>query len=400
MPTSGIYTLIANDLGQTRSGNYSLVWERVGRLCAPLSISFSVSPSSLSFSAPAGSSVTPPQQLELRSEFPGLPWRATVRILSGGIWLSLSSDFGQMPAAIQVTADATDLGSGTYEGSIEILAADASPPSQVIPVTFTVSGGQPPGLTVDPGSLSFRSVLGEPISTQSLRVSNSGTGTISWRAESSTVTGAWLSVAPFTGLASASAPGTVQVSVNAGGLGEGSYSGTILVSSVDTNQTVSVAVTLSIASSDGVLLLSQNSLLFRAVEAGGADPPQTIGVLNIGGGSVDWSGEAIVRQPAPWLEISPASGRSVGGSADIPEATISIDPGNLTAGFYVGRIRFTGTGGEQLAADIAGGFAGAAARNAAGSGCAANGPDLCRGGWRRSASSAGSPRGDAGGGAD
>ena len=161
LSASGLYTIVVSS-SSLLTGNYDLSWRPLNRLCT-LSISFSASPSSLSFSAPAGSAVTAPQQLELRSEFPGLPWRAQVSIFSGGFWLRLSSDFGQMPAAIQVTADATNLSAGTYQAEIEILAADASPPSQVIPVTFTVGGGRPPGLTVDPGRLSFQSVLGEPI---------------------------------------------------------------------------------------------------------------------------------------------------------------------------------------------------------------------------------------------
>ena len=341
LSTSGIYTLIASDLDQIRTGNYSLVWERPGRLCAPLSISFSVSPSSLSFSAPAGSALTPPQQLELRSDFPGLPWRATVRILSGGIWLSVSSDFGQMPAAIQVTADATDLSAGTYEATIEILAADASPSSQTIEVTFTVRSGNLPGLTVDPGNLRFQGDFGEAVPGQSLRIGNSGTGTLSWQAQASTTSGNWLSVSPPSGLVSASSPATLQVSVNSSGLDVGFYSGTILVSSPETNQTLSVRVGFSVSSDEGVLLLSQSGLLFRAVEEGGAEPPQTVGVLNIGGGALDWFAEPIVRQSVSWLQITPSSGRSVAGSTAISQVTIAIDHTGLSAGFYVGLVRFS-----------------------------------------------------------
>ena len=320
-------------------GDYTLVWQGLNGGCN--TISFSVSPGSLSFSAPAGSSVTPPQQLELRSAFPGLPWRATVRILSGGIWLWVSSDFGQMPAAILVSADATNLSAGTYEATIEILAADASPSSQIVEVTFTVRSGNPPGLTVDPESLSFQGVSGEALPTQSLRISNSGTGTLSWQAQGSTTSGNWLSVSPASGLGSASSPATLQVSVSSSGLAVGSYSGTILVSSPETNQSISVAVSLSVSSGEGVLLLSQNSLLFRAVEEGGAEPPQTLGVLNVGGGTLDWFAEPIVRQSVSWLQITPSSGSSVAGSTVIPQVTISIAHTGLSAGFYVGLVRFT-----------------------------------------------------------
>ena len=245
-----------------------------------------------------------------------------------------------MPAAIQVTADATNLSAGTYQATIEILAADASPPSQVITVTFTVGSGNMPGLTVDPGNLSFQGVSGEALPAQSLRIGNSGTGTLSWQAQASTTSGNWLSVSPASGLGSASSPATLQVSANSSGLAIGSYSGTILVSSTETNQSISVGVSLSVSSEAGVLLLSQNSLLFRAVEGGGAEPPQTLGVLNVGGGTLDWFAEPIVRQPVSWLQITPSSGSSLGGSTTIPQVTISIAPSGLSAGFYVGLVRF------------------------------------------------------------
>ncbi|MCH7978677.1 MAG: hypothetical protein IH935_06830 [Acidobacteria bacterium] len=264
-----------------------------------------------------------------------------MRIISGGIWLRVSSDFGQMPAVIEVTADASNLSAGAYQATIEILAADASPPSQIIEVTFTVGAGNPPGLTVDPGNLSFQGDLGEAVPAQALRIGNSGTGTLSWQAQASTTTGAWLSLSPLSGLASASSPATLQVNALSSGLAVGLYSGTILLSSPETNQTLSVSVSLSVSSGEGVLLLSQNSLLFRAAAEGGADPPQTFGVLNIGGGALDWSAEAAVQQTVSWLQLTPASGRSVAGSTAIPEVTVSIDPAGLPAGFYVGLVRVT-----------------------------------------------------------
>ena len=339
LPVNGTYTIVVGTTDPDTTSGYTVSWALLSRFCIP--ISFSVSPSSLSFSASAGSSLTPPQELELRSDFPGLPWRATVRIISGGIWLRVSSDFGQMPAVIEVTADATNLSAGAYQATIEMLAADASPPSQIIEVTFTVGSGNAPGLTVDPGNLSFQGDLGEAVPAQALRIGNSGTGTLSWQAQASTTSGAWLSLSPLSGLASASAPATLQVSALSSGLAVGFYSGTIVLSSPETSQTLSVSVSLSVSSGEGVLLLSQNSLLFRAAAEGGADPPQTFGVLNIGGGGLDWSAEAAVQQTVSWLQLTPASGRSVAGSSAIPEVTVSIDPAGLPAGFYVGLVRVT-----------------------------------------------------------
>jgi len=344
---SGTYTVIVSDHYRFKTGAYTLVWQMATGPCQPASYSFTASPTALVFSASAGSALPAPQQLELRSTFPGLPWQAIVRTRTGGSWLTASPSFGQMPAALLIYADPTGLAAGSYEGTIEITATGATPPSVTIAVTFTVGSGQAPNLSLEPRDLSFQGVSGAAVPGQSLRIANSGTGTVSWTALAAAVSGNWLLISPSSGTAPANAPSTLQVNVNLAGLSVGSYSGAIIVRSPETNQSVAVAVSLLVSAPEGVVLLSQNGLLFRAVEGGGAEPPQTFGVLNVGSGVLDWAVKAQVVERANWLRVSPASGRSDSTSTQIPLVSVSVDPTGLSAGLYIGLIRVTSPGANN-----------------------------------------------------
>ncbi len=300
---------------------------------------FSVSPTSLSFAAAAGSGAAPSRQFTLTGSVSGLAWELSAVITSaGGNWLSVSPQAGQMPATVSVSVDATNLAEGTYQGSIEVFAPAAVPAVQTVSVSLTVLAPQPPSLSVQPSALSFQAVTGGTAPPQSLRIENAGSGALSWTAQAATVSGQlvptgrdWLAVSPAAG----NTPADVQVSVNPAGLAVGSYSGSVTVRSAATDQTIVVPVSLLVSTPGGALLLSQGSLLFRAVEAGGAEPPQTFGVLNIGSGTLEWSAEPTV----PWLPISPSSGRSQAGTGQIPLISVAVDPAGLSTGFYVGLIR-------------------------------------------------------------
>ena len=304
--------------------------------------SFSVLPTDLIFSAKAGAAAGASQQLTLSSSIAGLPWQASV--VSGSSWLSVSPSSGQMPATVSVSADATSLASFTHQASIEISAPAAMPSLATILVTFTVTEALPASLAVEPSSLSFQVLAGAAAPpAQSLRIENTGGGTLNWMAEASTVSGNWLAVSATSGSVSPATPVSLQVSVNPGGLAAGSHSGSITVGSADTNQSVTVSVSLLVTAPDGVLLLSETGLLFRAVEAGGSEPPQTFGVLNVGSGSLDWTAETT----ASWLRVSQAAGSSNAGASEIPLATVSVDPAGLAAGFYVGLVEVRSAGANN-----------------------------------------------------
>ena len=302
---------------------------------------YTVSPQRLTFTADAGSGLAPAQQIGLIGSMVGLGWEISgLYTDAGGNWLSVPATSGLMPALVSVTADATRLAADSYQGSIEITAPSASPAVTTIAVTFTVTGGAAAGLSVQPPGLDFRVRAGTAAPVQWLRIENTGGGVLNWTAGAAVTVASWLTISP----ASGTAPANLQVNVNPAGLSPGSYAGSITIQSGAAGQSVTIPVNLLISSATaGVILLSQTSLMFRAVEGGGVDPPQAFGVLNTGAGAMDWSAQATES----WLRISPASGRSDAGSTQIPDVTVSVDPTGLKAGFYVGLIQVTAGGANN-----------------------------------------------------
>jgi len=313
-------------IADTGNDRIRIVWARPA--------TYSVTPQKLTFTAQAGSALPVSQSLSLISTINGVLWGTTdVLTQSGGSWLSVLANTGRMPSLLPVSVDPRNLAPGTYQGTVEITAPAAATPVITVPVSVTVAGGLAAGLSVVPASLDFRMQAGGAAPpSQALRIESVSGGELTWTAGVATAVGTWLSISPATG----STPASLQVSANPAGLGAGSYSGSVTVRSSSTSASVTVPVNLNIsASTAGALLLSQTSLLFKAVQGGGAEPPQTFGVLNAGRGAIDWTAQA----SESWLSISPASGRSDYGSAQIPLVTVSVDPTGLAAGSYVGLIR-------------------------------------------------------------
>src|SRR5207253_2212713 len=83
-------------------------------------------------------------------------------------------------------------------------------------------------ISTTPTSVSFSGTAGgvNPPS-QTLTISNSGTGTLTWTASSNA---AWLTLSPTSG----TAPSSTTVSVNTAGLAAGTYNGAITITAFDT----------------------------------------------------------------------------------------------------------------------------------------------------------------------
>jgi uncharacterized protein (TIGR03437 family) len=295
----------------------------------------SASRQTLAFSAPAGAAGDAAQQIVIGSSAAGLPWQATARTSTGGNWLSMSPTSGRAPSAIAVSVDATDLVPGTYQGAIDIFAPAASPQTISVAVTLTVTAAVPPNLSAEPASLTFQAQVGASPPEQTLHIGNAGGGTLNWSAAVATATGNWLKLGASVGVT----PESLAVRSDVTGLAAGNYSGTITIRSGDTGQTLTIPVTLQISAAVGVMLLSQTSMSFRAVEGEGAEPPQTFAVLNVGSGSFYWIAESTVS----WLRVSPNSGDSVAGTARIALNTVSVDATGMPAGLYIGFVRIRST---------------------------------------------------------
>lgn len=180
-----------------------------------------------------------------------------------------------------------------------------------------------PTLTRNPSVLSFSAVQnGSSPAAQSLTVTNTGPGTLTWTASSNS---AWLTLNNSSS-ASGTNLGSVSVRVNPAGLSVGTHSGLITIVGVGAGNspqmvTVSFDVTAAPTPTIG---LSATTLSFSAVQGGSNPANKTISVSNSGSGTLNWT----ATENASWLSLSPASGTGSG--------TISVAVN--TTGLSVGTI--------------------------------------------------------------
>jgi hypothetical protein len=143
-----------------------------------------------------------------------------------------------------------------WDGVLVMSASDTSSSSGVValdvsnqPVTYdnvSVVFGTPaavPVLTVSPTGLGFSGTVGANPPSQTLGITNTGGGTLSWQASANV---GWLTVTPATG----TAPSTVTVSVDTTGLSQGTHQGAITVTSAGaTGSPMTVGVSLVVSAS-------------------------------------------------------------------------------------------------------------------------------------------------------
>ena len=304
---------------------------------------FSVSPGSLSFSAPAGTAIGS-QQISISSRITGLAWTARASTQNGGNWLAVSPASGSVPGLPSVSVDVSNLAPGNYTGAVTITVPAATPPTQTVTIQLTVLAPLAIQLSVQPATLSFQSSAGSNPAPQVVHISNAGTGPLSWTTSSSTASGGnWLAVSPSSG----SAPGDIQVAVNSAALTAGVYSGSVLVSTTAANQSVRIPVTVVVSQGAPSLLLSQTGLIFTAVAGVGSAAPQSLGILNTGQQTMNWTASASTLSGGNWLSVSPDSGVSAPASLQIPLVQIAVNPAGLSSGSYSGLIRVDAPGARN-----------------------------------------------------
>lgn len=235
-----------------------LAWALIG--VPPVSMAMQASPSSLSFSAIQGGSNPPSQNAQL-SKGDGKPttWEARANVP----WAAVSPGSGSMgkSTTITINANVAGMAAGTYSGTITITSRDHKGTQRytMIPVSFAVVAGSgstsgtsttaTPIISLAPTSLSFAGMAGgSNPNAQSITVSNSGSGTLSWSAGDNA---GWLTLTPTAGTNS----GTMTAAANIAGLSGGTYSATVTVTaSGATTKTIPVTLTLTTPTTGGATL--------------------------------------------------------------------------------------------------------------------------------------------------
>jgi hypothetical protein len=150
--------------------------------------------------------------------------------------------------------------------------------------------------TPSPSSLAFSAMPGNTPAPQTLNITVGG-ATTTWAA-AVTSGSPWLSIAASSTLT----PGTLTVSTNTNGLGEGVYNGTIILSAPGAaNSPITIPVTLALKTA--VMSVTPTSMTFFGAPT--LNPaPQTFQVTNTGTGTLGWT----ANPTSNWLGLSATTG--------------------------------------------------------------------------------------------
>ncbi|HEU0025243.1 MAG TPA: LamG-like jellyroll fold domain-containing protein, partial [Thermoleophilaceae bacterium] len=239
---AGTYTGIVTVTAAGASGSPKTV--AVTLTVNPPTPVLAVSPASLSFTATAGGANPAAQTVNVTNTGGGtLNWTAS----DNQTWLSVSPVSGTAPGTVSVSTNVSGLAAGTYTGTVTVTAAGASGSPKTVAVTLAVNPASPV-LAVAPSSLAFSGTQGGASpAAQTVNVTNTGGGTLSWTASDNQT---WLSVSPVSG----TAPGTISVSTNTSGLAAGTYTGIVTVTAAGASgspKTVAVTLTVNTAPPPG-----------------------------------------------------------------------------------------------------------------------------------------------------
>ncbi|MFO0773272.1 MAG: fibronectin type III domain-containing protein [Nitrospiraceae bacterium] len=224
------------------------------------------SPASVSFTLESGTSSNAAQTVTVSNAGSGtMTWAAS----SNQSWMTHSFT----GTSVSVFANATGLAAGTYTGAVMLWSNEATNSPKTIPVTLTVTASVKPVIGLSPSSLSFNATSsGSNPGNQSIAISNSGAGTLTW---SATDNASWLTVSQ--------SGNTVVASVDKTGLTAGTYNALITVSAsgaINTPQTIPVSLTLTQVTQSVSLSWNSNSesdlagyKIYRATKSGGYGAP-------------------------------------------------------------------------------------------------------------------------------
>lgn len=297
----------------------------------------SATPSSLSFTAQAGSSVASPSSttVVINSSGPTLNYTLT----ADASWLGLTLNGGTTGGpGFSVSANPAGLSPGNYTGTITVHSTTTNDTVQIA-VTLMVNANAT--LSVSPSMPSpFLYQIGGPLpAPKFLSISSSG-GQVAFNVSQSPST-SWLVVTPLSG-AAGTVPATLTLSVNPQGLSRGVYETGLIVTPVNGSPLTPVPVTL-VVSNNPLLELSTSTLSFSAPFGGAAPMNQTVQITATGtGGPVGFN----YSSNASWLSATASSGNTPA------SLTVHADPTGLSIGEHSANITVTPTNGDQYSLTI------------------------------------------------
>jgi len=242
-------------------------------------------------------------------------------------WLSVTPGAGTAPSDVELLVDISGLGVGTYYDTVVVSSDSADNSPQLATVRLDVVDN-PPVLVVEPTTLNFEVVQGDPDPpAKSFDITNGGAGSLSWTAAKKS---AWLSLSALAG----TAPSTVDAQVTVGGLIPGTYRDTVVVlSSEAINSPRTVIVTLVVKSvAKPAIVLQPDSLLIVVAPGEISDPECMYVFIDGNGGRLIWR----AHTDADWIDLSRDSC-----NISYP-VCVTVDAFGFGPGVYCDSVEFSG----------------------------------------------------------
>ncbi|GCE25847.1 hypothetical protein KDA_13310 [Dictyobacter alpinus] len=191
-----------------------------------------VSPPALNFTALAGKAASDQKVTLQNSGGFALNWEGKISTADQGAWLQVSPAHGTLVGgeqlAVTVSADASQLHPGSYQGTITFSSSSGN--SRQIAISLVVSAPPTPAIKVQPTSLSFIVQNNQAVPAQIVSLQNAGNTTLQWSATVSGSENGILTVNTATGTLKPGESATITVGVQVPKDGLKSSTATILIS--------------------------------------------------------------------------------------------------------------------------------------------------------------------------
>ena len=285
-------------------------------------------PSSLQFNASTGGSVA---SQVVSVAFNGALTPVTSSFFTPGTGGVNFITVSAVQSSATFTVTNTNLSPGTYTGT-ETLSTGFG--SVNVPVTLVISNGSA-GVTATPNPVNFSVQSGGSAPPQNVTISVNGAQTNITNVTATTTTGQnWLLPT------AAGITGNVVVAINAAGLANGSYTGTVTVSTLQGPTSFQVNLTVGVTAT---ILVNPASLNFAYQTGTNIPVPQTVSITS-NGTPINYTVSSSTNSGgSQWLIVSPSGQQSTTPSS----ITVSIQPSGLQPGItYTGNIQINTFGGS------------------------------------------------------
>jgi trimeric autotransporter adhesin len=250
------------------------------------------------------------------------------------------------PTTLNLTANATNLTPGPYSTTFTVAVESVQNTPITVTVNLTVAGTSV--LSANPGTLSFQVSVGTAesnVPTQNVLISSSGPQ-LSFTVSASTTDGnSWL--IPVTTFGTTSGSPNITVGVNPAGLPAAMYSGTILVQSTQTSDSVAISVTLTITAAQTLSATPPTVSPFLFQIGSTPQAGQLTRTIMISSTNASTAFSATLSPQVSWLVVNPPTGATGAGGTGVP-VTLTANATGLTPGVYTTQLNFSVIGGVSL----------------------------------------------------